>query len=217
MDENQGSAGAARRFAAPPPARSTTKSSKDIDDLLGDFKGTEMAKPARQSPTHSAPSGTVAPAPAYAPSPASNRMRNYPAESAASAPAPSAPSLVKKKAWRQSDEEAEGSREADTDDLATEAQGKNDKDDKNDSKAKRADQPGPSLDESVRKAERLYASQDWNGAAAAYRDLLNRFPSHKDAPRWRDRMNESNDAYQRTLEAKRKKWRTDAPLSGSKE
>ena len=50
---------------------------------------------------------------------------------------------------------------------------------------------GPSLDEGVRKAERLYAGQDWIAAAAAYRDLLDRFPTYKDAPKWRDRMNQS--------------------------
>jgi hypothetical protein len=50
---------------------------------------------------------------------------------------------------------------------------------------------GPAIDDSIRKADRLFASQDWNAAADAYRDLLRRFPSHKDAPKWRERMNES--------------------------
>ena len=60
-----------------------------------------------------------------------------------------------------------------------------------DEKAPKRDKAEPSLDESVRKAERLFASQDWNAAAAAYRDLLRRFPSHKDAPKWRERLNAS--------------------------
>ena len=134
-------------------------------------------------------------------------MRDHPAESTANVPAPSAPPAeLRKKNWH-ADEEAKGSAEAPSEELAQ---------DKTDKKAKRPEQPAPSLDESVRKAERLYASQDWNAAAAAYRELLNRFPGHKDAPRWRDRMNESNAAYQRALEAKRKKWQSDDPLSGSK-
>jgi TolA-binding protein len=134
-------------------------------------------------------------------------MRDYPAESAASAPAPSPPPAVKRKAWVQPDEEAKGSVVVTDDDLVQETDRK---------KAKSGDKPGLSLDESIRKAERLYASQDWNAAAAAYRDLINRFPGHKDAPRWRDRMNESNVAYQRSLEAKRKKAISDDPLSGGK-
>jgi hypothetical protein len=73
-----------------------------------------------------------------------------------------------------------------------------------------------SLDDSVRKADRLFASQDWNAAADAYRDLLRRFPSHKDVPKWWDRMNASTVAYQQTLEAKRKRKVSDDPLSGVK-
>lgn len=85
-----------------------------------------------------------------------------------------------------------------------------------DKAGKRSSDASPTLEESVKKADRLFASQDWNAAVAAYRDLLRRFPSHKDAPKWRARMNESNVAYQRTLEAKRKKAVSDDPLSGSK-
>ena len=74
-----------------------------------------------------------------------------------------------------------------------------------------------SLDDSVRKADRLFVSQDWKAAADAYRDLLRRFPSHKDVPKWWDRMNASTVAYQQTLEAKRKKAVMDDPLSGVKQ
>jgi hypothetical protein len=130
-------------------------------------------------------------------------MRDYPAGAAASASAPSAPpAVMRKKSWH-ADAEAKGSVEAPYVDLTK------------DEKAKSGDKPNPSLDETIRKAERLYASQDWSAAAAAYRDLLNRFPTYKDAPKWRDRMNESNAAYARALEAKRKKVETDDPLSGS--
>jgi len=75
---------------------------------------------------------------------------------------------------------------------------------------------GSPLADSVRKADRLFASQDWNAAADAYRELLRRFPSHKDVPKWRDRMNASTVAYQQTLEAKRKRKVSDDPLSGVK-
>jgi hypothetical protein len=261
---NRGQAGASRQFAEPPapwPA-ATKKASKDVDDLLRDFKGAEdtqrraqpmvaptsgkaerarseadrvdgmaekAALPAKKAPqnqpagemgknttraaTHSAgsPAAAAAPAREYAPAsapaaaPAPKAMRDYPAESAASAPAPSAPPAVRrKKSLYMDDEESEGSAKSDYDAVAK------------DKTAKSGAKAGLSLDESVRKAERLYAIQDWNAAAVAYRDLLNRFPTYKDAPKWRDRMNESTAAYTRALEAKRKKLQTDDPLSGSK-
>jgi anti-sigma factor RsiW len=81
---------------------------------------------------------------------------------------------------------------------------------------KAAREVGSALDDSLRKADRLFASQDWNAAANAYGDLLRRFPSHKDVPKWRDRMNTSTVEYQRTLEAKRKKAVSDDPPSGGK-
>jgi hypothetical protein len=188
------------------------KAAGPAKDILLNEPAADMAKPATRSPARSAgvSAGAAAPTPAYAPSPAAApaapRMRDYPAESAASAPAPSPPPAVKRKAWVQPEEEAKGSVVVTDDDSAQETDHK---------KVKSGDKIGPALDESIRKAERLYASQDWGAAAAAYRDLISRFPSHKDAPRWRDHMNESNIAYQRTLEAKRKKVRTDDPLSGS--
>jgi hypothetical protein len=49
----------------------------------------------------------------------------------------------------------------------------------------------PSLDESVRKADRLFTEQSWDAAAEAYRDLLRRYPAHKDAAKWRSRMDQS--------------------------
>jgi hypothetical protein len=136
--------------------------------------------------------------------PVAEPMQVYPDEEDMRAPAPSAPppTFAKKKMMKQGEATAEKSSEQERDFAGTDT--------------KAAGNASPSLDENVRKAERLYASQDWNGAAAVYRDLLRQFPSHKDAPKWRDRMNESNVAYQRTLEAKRKKSASDDPLSGSK-
>jgi TolA-binding protein len=133
-------------------------------------------------------------------------MRDYPAESAAGAPAPSAPqpSVVRKK-MNRAEETADKSSELESDSAAKDK--------------KTGEKGGPSLDESVRKAERLYASQDWNAAAAAYRDLLNRFPSHKDTPRWRDRMNHSLIAEQesRTIKPKAAKAKSaDEALDGVK-
>jgi anti-sigma factor RsiW len=168
----------------------------------------EMAKPAVRSIAQPAGTPAAAAASSYAPVPAAapsaRPVRDYPAAQAAET-APSAPlPVVRHRGEKQAEKTLEDSAQADGRFLAK------DKAAKGESKA------GPTLDESVRKAERLYASQDWNAAAAAYSDLLNRFPSHKDAPKWRNRMNESNDAYQRALEAKRKKVLSDDPLSGSK-
>jgi len=70
---------------------------------------------------------------------------------------------------------------------------------------KRPSDTGLTFEESVKKAERLYASQDWNAAAEAYRDLLRRFPSHKDASKWRDRMNQSLIAEQESRKVKTQK------------
>ena len=185
----------------------------------------ETARPTARVPARSsakaagagapAPAYAPAPAPAYVPAPAATQTpataaakarRDDALHAVASAPPPSAPPEVRHKANTQSvqaDEEAEPPTEA-TMDLAK------------DTKAKGEDKSGPSLEESIHKAERLFTNQDWNAAAAAYRDLLKRFPSHRDAPRWRERMNEANAAYRRTLEAKRKKAFSDDPLSGSK-
>ena len=134
--------------------------------------------------------------------PVAQPVQIYSDEEDMRAPAPSAPPPTFAKKKKQGEATAEKSSEQRKDFADTDT--------------KAASKASPSLDESVRKAERLYASQDWNGAAAVYRDLLRQYPSHKDAPKWRDRMNESNVAYQRTLEAKRKKSASDDPLSGSK-
>jgi anti-sigma factor RsiW len=228
-----------RRAQPPAPAAIEKTSRRNADEdrfdgLSGTLGGpalhapqpeppTKATKPAARSVTQSAGAPTGAAAPAYAPEPAAapavQPMRDYPAEaaeSATSAPGSSAPqpSLVHKKKMKRDEESAEKASALDSDEGADERSYAGAKDKKAGEKA--GGKAGPSLDESVRKADRLFASQDWNAAATAYRDLLRRFPSHKDAPKWRDRMNESNVAYQRTLEAKRKKAVSDDPLSGSK-
>jgi len=208
------------RFAEPPPPRAIAKASKSVDDPLAGILEKE------DTPHHAqplaAPAGAkaapisvddlddvteMAAAPAKkAPTAARavQPMREYPAASAAGAPSPSAtPPASPHEEMNQAEAASEVSAEADNGVAAK------------DSKTKGSDKAGPSLDESVRKAERLYASEDWAAAAQAYRDLLRRFPGHKDAPKWRDRMNESNAAYVRALEAKRRKSPSDDPLSGS--
>jgi len=185
--------------------------------MQDDSPAAGMAKPATHAPTQSATAqaGGVQPAPEYAPAPAAAApapkvRRDLPAESTGSTEmATVRPAAARRK---NADLKEEGPRSNESDENAM----AKDQMDKNDRKAKASAPAGsPSLEDSLRKAERLYASQDWNGAAATYRDLLTRFPNHKDAPKWRDRMNASNFAYQRTLEAKRKKATSDDPLSGS--
>jgi hypothetical protein len=80
----------------------------------------------------------------------------------------------------------------------------------------------PSFDESLRKADRLFAEQNWAAAADAYRDLLRRYPSHKDAPKWRARMDQSIVAERERRntgggkDSKAKQTSADAPQGGKK-
>lgn len=224
--EQPAAEGTPSRFAEPPPPRQegAKKSSRTLDDLTGNFdtKTSERqrspvpepvaapAKPAAHTVARaeSAAAAVVpqASAPAAAPSP--KPTRDSLAGVAANAPAPAAAQPTSGRKGMKQEEVVTDSAEVDDEPMARLSA--------KDEKAKASDKSGPSLDETVRKADRLYASQDWNGAADAYRALLRRFPSHKDAPKWRDRLNESNVAYQQTLEAKRKKAASDDPLSGSK-
>jgi hypothetical protein len=76
-------------------------------------------------------------------------------------------------------------------------------DDERDAKAtKGRGQPSlPSFDDSLRRADRLFAEQNWNAAAEAYRDLLRRYPGHKDVGKWRARVDQSLVAEHRRLPA----------------
>jgi hypothetical protein len=77
---------------------------------------------------------------------------------------------------------------------------------------------GLSLEESVKKADRFFADQNWSAAAVAYRDLLNRFPSHKHAPKWRERMGQSLIAQQQQPETTGKKAaKSSDVLNGAKD
>ena len=85
---------------------------------------------------------------------------------------------------------------------------------------KRKDKAAPSLEASIRKADHLFANQDWATAAEAYRDLLRRFPGHKDAPKWRDRVSQALVAEQesrKSQDAKAAKTKaSDVLLKGAK-
>ena len=166
----------------------------------------EMAKPATRLPSGYAGQPAAAASPAYAPAPAAMPASPRPARADRAAPAASAPASVftppaaKHERMKQTEESKEATvvvdSEADDDIMAK------------DKAAKGGGKASPSLEETVRKAERLYASQDWNAAADAYRDLLRRFPSHKDAPKWRDRINDSvvaEEQRQAKIKAKAKK------------
>jgi hypothetical protein len=54
--------------------------------------------------------------------------------------------------------------------------------------------PAPSLDELVRRADRLFAEHRWEEATTAYTELLRRYPSADAAPRWRARVVEARRA-----------------------
>jgi anti-sigma factor RsiW len=183
------------RFAEPPPPRAAAKASREIDDLMGSFDtGKKAAPPApteTKQPTAKKSSGGREEGTlsldefAGAPEPAAQAARpsapSYAPAGAAAAPAPQPATrpAVRRQAEVADEEATEAANEPSFDAKAKE------KADKGGSK------DAPSLDESIRKADRLFAAADWNAAAAAYRDLLRRFGSHKDAPKWRDRMNQS--------------------------
>jgi hypothetical protein len=57
-----------------------------------------------------------------------------------------------------------------------------------DDRAARQKEAAPSLEALVRKAEQLFAAGRWTEAAAAYRDLLRRFPDADPAAQWRARV-----------------------------
>ncbi len=203
------SAGGLGRFAEPPPPRpAVSKSSKSLDSLLdvGEKERAERRAQARGAPaggkadrivsddeetldglsaTASAPAkkaprpeATTEMAKPTVPSITRSAGAHAPAAAPTYAPAPAASPAPA--ARRERDYPAQPPAREATPSLAKDQVAKGESKD-----------GGPTLDESVRKAERLYASQDWNAAAAAYRDLINRFPKHKDAPKWRSRLNES--------------------------
>jgi anti-sigma factor RsiW len=243
LGEGRASEGAPSRFAEPPPPFDQAARAKDRDDLLSSVKEERKARQPEAQATekpaangapalsvdlapHSSrgkvnhlqqisgrssfvapPSPDPSPAAAAAPAAKGQGMGLVGAASSAratGAPPPSSPPVVLSKMKRvelvadDEDSENEGSvAKSETDEYSS--------------------HPAPTVEESTKRADRLFASEDWIAAAQAYRDLLRQFPSHKDAPKWRDRMNESNAAYLRALDAKRKKSPSDDPLNGSKQ
>jgi anti-sigma factor RsiW len=160
-----------RRAQAPAPTASGGKARQAISD------DESLAMPESES------------APVAAAEPAADSMdrlqRDEGVESATHAAAPSIPPrLLPRRPMEQMKEAAVGAEETRSEPMSQLAAAK-------DERVTKRDKAEPSLDESVHKAERLFASQDWNAAAAAYRDLLRRFPTYKDAPKWRERLNTS--------------------------
>jgi hypothetical protein len=49
----------------------------------------------------------------------------------------------------------------------------------------------------LRRADRAFADRRWGEAAAAYRDLLRRYPDHRSAPSWKTRLSACDQALRR--------------------
>jgi hypothetical protein len=195
------------RFAEPPPPRGAAKADKDVDDLSGTFKDRGFAAPAAEAPAPRArmaapednreygrPPMPLAEKKASAPEPV-RRPASEPPMAAAPPPAPTpAYAPAPPQATRHGDKKkAEAEQEAAWDSAPLAAPAK---------AASTAHKGGSPLEESVKKADGLFAAQQWTAAAAAYRDLLNRYPSHKDAAKWRGRMNQALAADEQARAAK---------------
>jgi hypothetical protein len=161
-----------RRFAEPPPAVPPVVARKkkvDNDPLLGLSAEVASAPEVDSAPTASPGQPVAIPAASPAPA-ASNRAAMKPqanrglalddkeTETEQDLADLTPPAPAKKLAERRREVAAEANAPAESD------------------KADHA--VVPALDDSIRKADRLFASQDWNAAADAYRDLIRRFPSH---------------------------------------
>jgi hypothetical protein len=194
--------------------RSQAKASRGMDDLLGDFarpksapppteqtavpqRVAETAKADTTEPESAPPAAAPSPV-AAAPLPASHAASNQAAESERRArsfappPAPSAapasppkPSAQARRAPAEgADKTAEGTPRAE------------------DADAKMAKgESGPSIEDSIHKADRLFASHNWSAAAEAYRDLLRRYPAHREAPKWRARVDQALVAERETRDS----------------
>ncbi|MBN2576002.1 MAG: zf-HC2 domain-containing protein [Deltaproteobacteria bacterium] len=216
LDDLLSDVGSRRKAAAPTqperqapgkPAVKRDDSPPSWDEFPAGERKEKISKPtsrhdpfedAYATPPPAAPSPSAMPAPGAPPAPGARpKPPSYaPAEGAASAPAPAreppaaAQPVRAPRAQAAGAAKLEASEEMDLDDLAKDKVGKG------------AGADGPSLAESVKKAERLFASADWDAAAAAYRELLRRFPGHKDAPKWRERMHLSLVAVEKARTAK---------------
>jgi hypothetical protein len=219
FDDLLSSSGKADRDIGKPPVPITvekdkkkTKESRGEDLLLGepfDNAGPPAKQaaapsmprtPAAQSTTRSYAQPPPPPAPAYAPAAPSAAKPSPPREVQKAKPSnysygeaveavPASPPKPARSVKMEQESMADvdmASAEAADYDVA-----------RKDRVVKPASKMGPSLDESTRKADKLFADQSWNAAAEAYRDILRHFPTHKDAPKWRARMNEALIAEQR--------------------
>ena len=71
-----------------------------------------------------------------------------------------------------------------------------------------------SLEERVRKAEKLFAEKKWAEAAAAFRTLIAQAPSHSAVKTWRERLATAEGAEEQGRAAKAKKASTNDALDG---
>jgi hypothetical protein len=160
-----GTAGTARgdeaRMAAQAPARDQPEAAAP-----GRAATAAAAKPSTSSaPGSASPPPAAAPRPAAAPPPAPALPPSPPRPPSRSRGAPSAA-------------EAAPATEAVAEPTRAPAEA--------DREAK--PEPSPSLADLVRRADRLYTDGRWAEAAAAYRELLRRFPSHEDVAVWKRRL-----------------------------
>jgi hypothetical protein len=210
----QGRLVAPSRFAEPPPPR--------IEDSMGGGAAAVERRARSKDTSAPAASASVVGAPVISNTPklAPAKRAEVPAQEsakpssrsatmgaspmpAAAAPAPMVPSApparptVRRQAEAAMEEEASYAPAATMEEGAAEHK-----------KAKA--QPGPSIDESIRRADRLFADRRWDEAGEAYRELLRRYPGHNDAGKWRSRMDSAVIAARETDEAARKSVRARA-------
>jgi hypothetical protein len=170
-------------WAEPPPPRALAgkdRKSEDVDMLLKEDASGAGANQPRGEPLRATPQRA---AEAPSPAPAASGFALPPAPSAA--PAKAAPPA--------SESRAKAKRAAATEDLADEvAESAPLHSVSAEKESDRADKKGgakpESLQERVRKADKLYDEKKWAQAAIAYSALLAEAPSHPNAPTWRKRF-----------------------------
>jgi hypothetical protein len=208
----------ARRYAEPPPEMAKRSAAKprsapapvqDQDEFSDDLSLDQTPVP-KAGADRAAPAPAAPPAPRYASPPASAAGLPSPSATQATAPtyAPAEEAAAPPTRQRQPARAAEPGNgvaseakefapppskarapRGETDESGAEPSIVAGRSATKDEASATRSQTGSSLEESVRKADRLFADQNWSAAATAYQDLLRRFPTSKDAPKWRDRMN----------------------------
>jgi hypothetical protein len=201
------------RFAEPPPPRAA-ESMGDGASVERSARSKDLSAPAGSATVLGAPvisnkasSAAAKRAEVPAPEPAKTASRG-PSMAASALPAAAAPPPMvaptppprptpQKQAAAAREEEASYAPAAAMEEVAAEHK-------------KGKAQSGPSLDETVRRADRLFADRRWNEAAEAYRELLRRYPAHSDAGKWRSRMDSAAIAARETDEVAKKSARAKA-------